>query len=434
MRKILFYILLLPFIFSCKKDEIKDEERPDYRLSEALTKYNDLLSGSANGWKGHLFPAGGGGYGFLFNFNGKNRVQMLADLDENSGSNFFESSYRLKSTTLPSLYFDTYSYLHLLADPDPQTNGGQPGWGLHSDFEFSILEAGTDTIKLKGNLNGSTLVLVKANANEAKAYKEGHLNELKQLVVDYLSKNAFNYLETSKNKTVGFNLNLNSKELVLSYDSSGVLKTKNTGFAFSGINDLILPKKITVDDLSFDKMEISDDKSSILVINGNQKIPVQVSNEPLFSFNQMLGVQFKSVVLPFEEEVAGSGAEYNGIRELVLTNARNALSAGSKLPELRLSFNKVEKTLLVDLRIIQGPQAFQTLYAFYYTEKGDSFSFEYDGPLNGNATYLEQVFRPFIDALTKGTFKFDYVIGRPQLMGSGTSSTKPDFKFIGYLQ
>jgi len=181
-------------------------------------------------------------------------------------------------------------------------------------------------------------------------------------------------------------------------------------------------------------MEISDDKNSILVINGNQKIPVQVSNEPLFSFNQMLGVQFKSVVLPFEEEVAGSGAEYNGIRELVLTNARNALSAGSKLPELRLSFNKVEKTLLVDLRIIQGPQAFQTLYAFYYTEKGDSFSFEYDGPLNGNATYLEQVFRPFIDALTKGTFKFDYVIGRPQLMGSGTSSTKPDFKFIGYLQ
>lgn len=434
MKKIFLYLLLIPLIFSCKKDEIADEQRPDYRLTEALAKYNDLLSGSANGWKGHLFPAAGGGYGFLFNFNGKNRVEMLADIDDLSGSNFFESSYRLKATTLPSIYFDTYSYLHLLADPDPGVNGGQPGWGLYSDFEFSILESSADTIKLKGNLNGSTLILVKASAAEAAAYKAGHLNVLKKDVADYLNANSFNYIETAKHNTIAFNLSLNSKKLILSYDSVGGLKTKSVGFAFSGMNDLILSENVNIENLAFNKIRISDDKGSLSVMNKDQIIPVQVSNEPLFSFDQMLGIQFSNVVLPFEEEVPGTGSDYNTVRSSVLLNARNSLSPGSTFPELLISFNTIEKTMILDLIIVQDSQVFHARYAFYYTKKGDSYAFEYVGAIDGNATYLETALKPFIDRITLGAFKFDYVNGQANLMGSGTNSVKPDFKFIGYLR
>lgn len=434
MKRLFFYILLLPLLFSCKKNEIADELRPDYRLTEALKKYNDLLSGSANGWKGHLFPDGGGGFGFLFNFNGKNRVEMMADISESSGKTPFESSYRLKATTLPSLYFDTYSYLHLLADPDPQVNGGTPGWGLYSDFEFSILEASADTIKLKGNLNGSILVLVKATAEEATAYKAGNLNVLRQSVTNYLNTNSFNYLLTDKNKTIGFSVDLGSKQVFLSYDSSGVLKQSSAPFAFSGINDLVLKKKMKIENLEFDKVQISDDKKSMVVINANQKVPVKISAKPLFSFNQMLGVQFTSVVLPFEEEVAGTGSNYNEIRRVVLMGARAQLAEGSTFPELRLIFNKKEKMMYANLIIAQGAEFFQAVYSFYYTQKGEAYTFEYAGGLNQNATYLEKSFEPFTKAMTAGSFKFDYENGRPQLMGSGISSARPDFKFIGYLR
>lgn len=434
MKKILLYLLLFPLIFSCKKDEITDEQRPDYRLTEALAKYNDLLSGSANGWKGHLFPAAGGGYGFLFNFNGKNRVEMLADIDDLSGVNFFESSYRLKAAALPSLYFDTYSYLHLLADPDPGVNGGQPGWGLYSDFEFSILESTADTIKLKGNLNGSTLVLVKASATEAAAYKAGNLNVLKKGVDDYLNANSFNYLETARHNTIAFNLDLNRKQLILSYDSLGTLKTRKVGFAFSGMNDLVLSENVIIENLVFSKIQLSEDKGALSVVTKNQTTPVLISNEPLFSFDQMLGVQFSSVALPFEEEVPGTGSDYNAVRNSVLLNARDALSAGSTFPELTMSFNTIDKTMVLDLIIVQSGQVFHARYAFYYTKKGESYAFEYVGALDGNATYLQTVFKPFVDRITSGTFKFDYEHGQADLMGSGTNSLKPDFKFIGYLR
>lgn len=434
MKKLFFYILLLPFIFSCKKDEITDEMRPDAKLNAALSKYNDLLSSSAEGWKGHLYPATGGGFGFLFNFDGKNRVEMLSDIDDHSSVTFFKSSYRIKATTLPSLYFDTYSYLHLLADPDPQVNGGTPGWGLYSDFEFSIFETSADTVKLKGNLNGSILVLVKATPAEAEAYKKGNLKVLRNNLADYLSINPFNYLQTNQNKSIAFNINTGSKQLILSYDSAGVFKKKSVGFAFSGINDLVLRDRISIENIAFNKIQLTADKSSLMVINGDKKTEVQVSADPLFSFDQMLGVQFSNVVLPFEEDVAGSGTEYNSVRNTVLTNSRTALAAGSTFPELRMSFNKTQKTMLIDLTILQGGQTFSAIYAFYYTEKNESYTFEYGGGLNGNATYLEQAFQPFITAITTGSFKFDYVLGRPELMGSGLSAAKPNFKFIGYLR
>jgi hypothetical protein len=61
----------------------------------------------------------------------------------------------------PSLIFDTYSYLHLLADPDPNVNGGRVGAGLSSDFEFYVDSTVADTMKLVGRFNGSKAILTK---------------------------------------------------------------------------------------------------------------------------------------------------------------------------------------------------------------------------------------------------------------------------------
>ncbi|VTP96802.1 DUF4302 domain-containing protein [Sphingobacterium daejeonense] len=81
-----------------------------------------------------------------------------------------ESSYRIAADQVLSLYFDTYSFIHILSDPDDFVNGGFRGAGLISDFEFSILDFKSDTIKLKGNHNGSELILIRANKNQGKDY------------------------------------------------------------------------------------------------------------------------------------------------------------------------------------------------------------------------------------------------------------------------
>lgn len=171
MKKIILYGLILFGLAACKKNKNEPDQRPDERLTAELSAYQAQLSGAQNGWIGYLYPKGGGSYTFKFKFNDKNRVVMYSDIDVTKAATAAESSYRLRATQLPSLYFDTYNYLHVLSDPDPERNpGGVEGEGYQSDFEFSFLTKTTDTIKLKGNLNGSSLVLVRATATEGDDY------------------------------------------------------------------------------------------------------------------------------------------------------------------------------------------------------------------------------------------------------------------------
>jgi hypothetical protein len=77
---------------------------------------------------------------------------MLSDFNETTATVLKESSYRLKALQQPTLIFDTYSYLHLLSDPDPNVAGGIAGKGYNSDFEFAYdpTIAQADTIILTG--------------------------------------------------------------------------------------------------------------------------------------------------------------------------------------------------------------------------------------------------------------------------------------------
>jgi hypothetical protein len=84
-----------------------------------------------------------------------------------------ESSYRLKALQTPALLFDTYSYLHMLADPDGSVNGGANGQGLISDFEFAFDSLATDSILLTGRQNGTKLTLIKATQQDFDAWQNG---------------------------------------------------------------------------------------------------------------------------------------------------------------------------------------------------------------------------------------------------------------------
>lgn len=432
MKRLILILLLLPVILACKKTDFKGE-RPDERLSKTMSEYNDLLSGAKYGWKAHLFPAKGRGFGFLFEFNGKNRVSMMADIQQESASKAMESSYRLKATALPSLYFDTYSYIHLLADPDPEVNDGTPGWGLYSDFEFSIMKVSQDTIQLKGNLSGSDLILIRASQEEQQAYKDGNLNTLRAQVADFFKDKRFSYLETQKGTQLMTAIDLDHKTLSLSFDSAGIVITKTRGFAFSGLNELALSESFAYDDLVFSKLIMDSKNNQILIPVGSRKVEIFNSSDPIFPLSKMIGTQYKEIRVPMEEEVPGSGADFNTRRNTFLASGKDLLAKGTTFPQMILTFDPDEQLLTVNQLIRQGANTFSSYFVFTYTQKDNVFKFNYEGPISSNGALLEQVFIPVLQGLASGAITLDYALSYPALSASGISSTQPAFKFIGEL-
>jgi hypothetical protein len=174
-RLISVFLLISVFIFSsCKKENTRVfDQTPDERINGALTAYGSALTGSPAGWNSTIRTGTGGIYHFHFRFNESNRVFMFADINLQTASTAKESSYRLKDLQTPALIFDTYSYLHMLADPDGSVNGGTNGQGLISDFEFAFDSLATDSILLTGRVNGTKLTLIKATQQDFDAWQNG---------------------------------------------------------------------------------------------------------------------------------------------------------------------------------------------------------------------------------------------------------------------
>lgn len=235
----IYLFLLIATVSSCRKDDDHIfSETADERLSKKLTAYQEQLDGAAYGWKLLVEPAGGGAYGFYVKFNNQNRVQMVSDFDSVSSVNLKESSYRLKALQQPSIIFDTYSYLHLLSDPDPDVNNGVWGGGLLSDFEFFFNDSsGVDTIRLTGRVNGSKAILVKATQQEEEGYTTGAFNV-------NLFKNIFKrILQYFKEFTIGgqsydLNINLDTRIAIITWiDDQGNVNSFSTKIYF-GLNGI----------------------------------------------------------------------------------------------------------------------------------------------------------------------------------------------------
>lgn len=170
--KLTCFLLVILAVTGCKKENDRAfDKSPDERANELLSQYQTQLESGTNGWMGYIKTEDGTNYTFYFRFNDKNRVVMYSDFTSESARVGAESSYRLKALQQVSLLFDTYNYIHVLADPDPNVAGGATGSGYGVDFEFYFDNASKDTINLVGRKHSNKLRLVRATA-EQEAYLE----------------------------------------------------------------------------------------------------------------------------------------------------------------------------------------------------------------------------------------------------------------------
>jgi hypothetical protein len=233
-RSILYLLFITSGFYSCQNtDDSVFEESADARINKVLASYEKQLVDAPNGWNAVMYPAGGGSYGFYFKFDNKNRVIMYSDFAAASAATAKESSYRLKAMQTPSLIFDTYSYLHVLSDPDAEVNGGTTGEGLLSDFEFAIYpdSVKTDAITFVGRKNQSRLVLTKATPAQATAYTSGEV--AKSIAFNNISK----YLTYFKRVTIAgityeMSVNQADRTIKLTWLEGTAVRTFTSGYYF----------------------------------------------------------------------------------------------------------------------------------------------------------------------------------------------------------
>lgn len=237
MKKLFIYIsLIIAALPACKKqnDRVYDQS-PEQRVSAELDKYQTLLESAPYGWKGVIITDSGRGaaYGFYFKFNDSNRVKMYSDFNDSFSSNLKESSYRLKALQQVTLLFDTYSYIHALADPDPGVAGGELGAGYGVDFEFYFDGVTNDTIHLYGIRQNNKALLIRATQDDANAYNSGQLKRFSDFNVNYNKIPYYWKSITINGVTFQVSIDTRSRSLVFTWMEGGQVKTFTTSYYFT---------------------------------------------------------------------------------------------------------------------------------------------------------------------------------------------------------
>lgn len=262
MKNFLTYLVCLSVLFgACRRetDPVFDKS-PDERINETLTKYQAVLSDAPDGWNATLETSLGISFSFYFRFNDSNRVVMYSDFDSTTATVMATSSYRLKALQQPCLLFDTYSYIHLLADPDARVNGGYFGGGLFSDFEFSLDSVTTDHISLTGRFNRSKAIFTKATAAQRQAWEN---KKVWEGIQKFKSINKIqNYFKRLNYNGVDYEVRFDTvfkRANITWLDGRGVPQFKTVGYYFTegGVvfNEPLVNGDATIEGFSVDRWD-----------------------------------------------------------------------------------------------------------------------------------------------------------------------------------
>lgn len=279
-RLIIYSIALLSMITAaCQKEQIPVLGDPDERLNEALRSYKEKLVSAEYGWNGYIFTKLGGGYSFHFVFHEDGRVEMVGDLTQETVAEVNESTWRLKSSQQSLLIFDTYSYLHLLADPDRNVFDGQPGQGYGSDYEFAFVESVGDTLRFKGKLNKIDFYMVKATQQDVQDWQSGQVLE----VATKIKRNRFAASATGDLK---FMVNTEKKTVLFAGAQNGQFVSIPYTYNNRGIS---LKTPFHKGTYTFSEIYWDDNIGTYFVQSDDQRINLVVSQTPLFPLAPMVG-------------------------------------------------------------------------------------------------------------------------------------------------
>ena len=445
-KKLYIYIAAAALVFSaCKKNETDYlfDKPIDERINESLSSYQEALS-QAPGWRLIVYPQGlkptgleVGGFSYYMKFTNANRVNMVSDFDTAMARVSSESGFRLKALQRPSLFFDTYSYIHVAADPDAYVSNspaGQNGVGWGSDFNFSFTESRpSDTIVLQGNSNGSEAILVKVSAGEIdSALNKGALRNTIDALMTYAENTSFLSLPITNGKKAALSFDFGLKLLQLFYkNDNNSLVTIKSAFAFT-TKGIWLKRPVTMGGYTFQEIFWDQQNRCLYVVSGGNKIVLSSESNPVLAFpiTTVIGSQFSRVVVP-TSPLYGQSSLFISNYEIARANIKNGgynLDLGNMVFQFDASSNRMVLNTYVAQQGVQFLA--QTLYS--YSVNGDSIKFTWLSE-SENAALIKSEMAPLLDYLATDSFKLSALATTSGFISLFTSNDNPSFYFTGYL-
>ncbi len=444
MIKCISICVLAVMVFSGCVKKIDDifPETPDERIKKVLDAYKATLM-QAPGWKLFVYPNAlvsegieVGGLSYYITFPDSNRTVMVSDFSTETSTVPKESSWHLKATQRPSVVFDTYSYIHVAADPDetisfsPVQQGGF-GWG--TDFDFSFKEAAPgDTLFLDGNFNHSEAMLIPVTQEEIDAAFNGQLQHIVAETETYSSSNPFLYFPATDNTKIGISFNAFLKRFNFTYLGSGDLQTLNVPYSLTtyGVH---FKFPVTVGGYTFQDLFWDDALNRYYINTGSGRVDVTNSSTPLFPFYTVIGKYITEIAVPTTPLPGQSGtfaAVYDEIKTNLITSPYQL-----DLMDIEFIFDDASKTMAMLINVEQDGIPFIAAYVYSYTALTTSNITSFTRTdANGNASVVENEMAPLLDYIEGDSFRIDYFTGSNPVLGQFTSRVHADFFFTGNLR
>ena len=450
--KYIFTVTLLSVLFiGCTKktDEIFDRS-VDERLTDALTALQTKLTTGA-GWKLFVYPKGlegdqdikVGGLTYYVKFTNANRVTMVSDFAPNKVPALAaapkESGYRLKALQRPSLIFDTYSYMHIAADPDPNVSispTGSGGYGYGTDFSFAFTDiTPKDTMRLEGNFNNSEAVLVKATQAEMDAaFNNSRLRDIINFTSAYQTASPFLYFPAGSNLNVGIGFDFTHLMMTFSYVEAGNLVSKKIPSSYTtyGIH---LGSPTSIGSYTFQDIYWDDAKKIYYIMSGATRVEFQNSATPVVTLplTNIIGAgQYTTISVP-------PGAALPNMSPLFITRYNAAVGGmlsgpyGLKTDDMDFVFNAAMKTMQVNVYVFQGTAGYLAQYNYTYTVDGAGLYKFTKTTQNGNAGLVVGNMNNILSLIESDQFQITGYSTTYGFLGQLTSKQTPTFFFSGYL-
>ncbi|MRG49122.1 DUF4302 domain-containing protein [Chitinophaga sp. SYP-B3965] len=438
MKKTLTYLIILAGLISgCKKEDDPILGDPDKRLAEVLGNIQKDLLSSPGGWKANVFTGANNGYSFYMQFTDKGRVTMTSDIDTVSAITPKESSYRLKALQRPTLIFDTYNYLHLLADPDPSKLGGTVGIGLISEYEFAWVETKGDSMKVKGTFYDMPVTFVKATAAEQQLYAAGRIKTIMKLTSKYATDSKFLFVQLADNRKITIGVDSKTKRLTFSYvDDQQIVVTQSVGFSFT-LKGIQLAQPYGNATESFSELLWDDVKGIYYVMVGTKRYEFQASTTPIIPLELTLGSGKANTILIYNPLTVpvNLNADFNTRYNAAKTGLAAVGNAGRVLDYVQVMFNPANETVIRFYYRNTAGTAFQAnfLYTMAKAANGDiTFTFV---SRDNNANVVGAGFVSITDYFTNNTFKMDWVSNPSSdlLLGGLYNKANPASYYYGTL-
>ena len=191
--------VLLAAACTPEEDDIFSDSSAN-RADAAIEADMQVLTGAANGWLMEYYPEMSqtyGGYNILLSFSEDGHVTVAGDVANPTDTS--TSLFSVKQSAGIVLSFDTYNEIfHFFSDPG-NTQGGGNAYGLEGDYDFLILEATPQQVKLKGKKSGSYAVLTPMEGDWATYIQEIQAAESAMLAAQYNITDGTNSATASVN-------------------------------------------------------------------------------------------------------------------------------------------------------------------------------------------------------------------------------------------